>query len=160
VEGHQPTGLAGSEPDRREAGEPVEVAVFSGLGQVARDRSRKVPVFVGPWPGLVLRRIDCIIISPDFSITCSLARLSQGPAGLRELAGRRSRGLPRMLTAGGRRRRVLMVLVFLGGLPLPILAIALGVYVLARGLFLQEPASPLLTSQLLLFMTAVLVVGA
>ncbi len=56
------------------------------------------------------------------------------------------------------KRRVLMALVFLGVLPLPIIAYALGAYVVTRtgG---GAPAQHLLASQLLLFFIAVLVAG-
>jgi len=56
------------------------------------------------------------------------------------------------------KRRVLMALVFLGVLPLPIIAYALGAYVVTRtgG---GAPARHLLSSQVLLFFIAVLVAG-
>src|SRR5262245_38689334 len=61
-----------------------------------------------------------------------------------------------MLMSRGGKRRLLML--FLGGLPLPIVAVALGALVVTHGPS-SASASSLLTSQLLLFVTAVLVVG-
>src|SRR5215831_5631035 len=62
-----------------------------------------------------------------------------------------------MLMSGGGKRRLLVL--FLGGLPLPIAAVALGALAVTHGPFVGISASSLLTSQLLLFVTAVLVVG-
>src|SRR5712692_4423677 len=80
------------------------------------------------------------------------------------------RGLKGKLTMSGKGRRAsmmanrrvkrgaLMALVFLGVLPLPIIAYALGAYVVTRtgG---GAPARDLLSSQVLLFFIAVLVAG-
>ena len=63
-----------------------------------------------------------------------------------------------MLMSGGGKRRLVML--FLGGLPLPIAAVALGALIVTHGPFVSASASSFLTSQLLLFVTAVLVVGA
>jgi len=62
-----------------------------------------------------------------------------------------------MLMSNGGKRRLLVL--FLGGLPLPIVAVVLGALVVTHGPFVSASASSLLTSQLLLFVTAVLVVG-
>ena len=63
-----------------------------------------------------------------------------------------------MLMSGGGKRRLVML--FLGGLPLTIAAVALGALVVTHDPFVSASASSSLTSQLLLFVTAVLVVGA
>src|SRR5262245_8301869 len=59
-----------------------------------------------------------------------------------------------LMSSGGKRRRLIL---FLGGLPLPIVALALGALVVTHGPFVSGSASSLLTSQLLLFVTALLV---
>jgi diguanylate cyclase (GGDEF)-like protein len=71
------------------------------------------------------------------------------------LACHESRKRTPMLMSGGGKRHLLML--FLGGLP--IAAVALGALVVTHGPFVSASASSLLTSQLLLFVTAVLVVG-
>ncbi len=63
------------------------------------------------------------------------------------------------MVTGGVKRRMLLVLVSFGVLPLPIIAYALGAYVITRGLG-DAPARQLLGRQLLLFFTALLVAGA
>jgi len=62
-----------------------------------------------------------------------------------------------MLMSGGGKRRLLVL--FLGGLPFPIAAVALGALALTHGPFVESSASSLLTSQLLLLVTAILVVS-